>query len=124
MFSYKKNKESEFLNEPPVLRYVKLTLLTFVLWIYFIFLVWASVSPFVSSNIKLNFFFGSLPVLFVIAFSVVYFIYRQYFVSSCPNCGKKLFFTNVRDYIRCFKCGRFLKIDFQNKKLIDVERKD
>lgn len=116
-------KESDFLNESFALGSVKLVLLTFLLWIYFIFLSWGAVSPFVSSNVKVNFFLGSLPVLFVIAFFVVYFIYRQYFVSICPNCSRKLFFTSVRDYIRCFKCGRFLKIDFQNKKLIDVERK-
>lgn len=123
MFSYEKKKESEFLKESPI-KFVKIASLTVLLWIYFIFLSWAAVSPFISFNIKTNIFLGSLVVLFVIAFFVVYFIYSQYFLSNCPNCGRKFFFTKVRDYIRCFKCGRFLRIDFQNRKLIDPERKD
>lgn len=123
MFEYSKGKESAFSNESGV-KFLKIGVLTLLLSTYFFFLVWAAASPLISSPIKSNILGISVLVFIVVALVVVVYIYSQYFVSVCPNCGKKLFFTNVRDYIRCFKCGRHLKIDFQNKKLIDPERKD
>jgi DNA-directed RNA polymerase subunit RPC12/RpoP len=42
----------------------------------------------------------------------------KYAMGICPNCGRKLFFTKDKEGIRCFGCGKFLKIDSQRKKLV------
>lgn len=123
MFDYRRGKESDFISElwhKPL----KILVLTLLLGVYFFFFVWSLVSPFFDRNLSPDVVRSSFLIFVAVAFVVVVVLYSQYSVALCPNCGKKLFFTKVRDYIRCFKCGRFLRIDFERRKVVDPERKE
>lgn len=114
-------KTSDFLLES-WRKTAKILALTVLLGVFLFFLVWSLLSPFISQSVEPKIAGLSLVLFFIISLVVVVTIYSQYSVALCPNCGRKMFFANIRDYVRCFRCGRLLKIDFQNKKLVDTEQ--
>ncbi|GBD03729.1 hypothetical protein HRbin19_01026 [bacterium HR19] len=122
MMEYKKRKETKFLSEGWK-RPAKILALSVLLTLYLFFFIWALVSPFLSSDTKISpdTLRFSVAIFFSFALIFVTLIYSGYRVGPCPYCDKKLFFAKGREGIRCFRCGRYIKIDWQNKLLVDEE---
>jgi hypothetical protein len=98
---------------------LKILSLSFILSLYLFFFCWALVSPF-TGDVKISQDMIRFSIALSFSFSLIFvsLIYLKYSAGICPNCGKKLFFTKDKEGIRCFRCGRFLKIDFARKKLV------
>ncbi len=118
MDSKEKMAESHFLSEGSK-RIFKIFVLAVILTFYFFFLVWTIFSPFISSSISGDFIRFSVLLLFGLALIFVVFVYSGYAVAECPNCGKRLFFYKKVGGMRCFRCGKFLKVDFGRRVIVD-----
>jgi len=111
-------KETDFMNEGWK-KPAKILILSLILSFFFFFLFWTFISPFLwVSKIHQDIVRFSFAFFFSLSLIFVSLIYMKYAVGNCPNCGKKLFFTKDKEGIRCFGCGKFLKIDSQRKKLV------
>ncbi len=116
--SEKELKETDFILQDRK-KPLKILSLSFILSLYLFFFCWALVSPFLGiAKITQDIIRFSFALFFSSSLIFVSLIYLKYSAGICPNCGKKLFFTKDKDGIRCFRCGRFVKIDFARKKLV------
>lgn len=116
---YKRDTESPFIYEGWK-KPAKILTLSLLGCIYLFFFVWSAVSPFVGIN-KISPYIVrfSLALFFAIFLIFSFLVYSGYISSLCPYCGKKLFFYKKSEGIRCFRCGRFMKIDMQKRVIFD-----
>jgi DNA-directed RNA polymerase subunit RPC12/RpoP len=111
-------KETDFMNEGWK-KPAKILILSLILSFFFFFLFWTLISPILwVSKIHQDIVRFSFALFFSLSLIFVSLIYMKYAMGACPSCGKKLSFTKDKEGIRCFGCGRFLKIDSQRKKLV------
>ena len=116
---YKKREETEFISEGSR-KPLKILGASVLFALYLFFFIWALLSPFLgNTKISPDTVRFSFALFFGFALIFVAFIYSGYRAGVCPYCDKKLFFHKKQEGIRCFKCGRFLKIDWEKKVLRD-----
>ena len=116
---YKKREETEFISEGGK-KALKILGASLLFALYLFFFIWALLSPFIGdAKIPPDVVRFSFALFFGIALIFVAVIYSGYRAGVCPYCDKKLFFHRKQDGIRCFKCGRYIKIDWEKKVLRD-----
>ncbi len=97
----------------------KILVLSFLVCIYLFFFIWGLVSPFVKGPIPSDVVRFSFALFFALSLIFTFAIYNGYIAAFCPYCEKKLFFHTKSEGIRCFRCGRFMKIDLQKRVIFD-----
>jgi len=116
---YKKRYETEFISEGTK-KPLKILGASLIFATYLFFFIWALLSPFLgATKIPPDVVRFSFALFFGIALIFVSLIYSGYTAGLCPYCDKKLFFHKKQEGIRCFKCGRYIKIDWEKKVLRD-----